>query len=179
MSDITATELKFDLLPPEVDGDAAELLLRALPGVSEAGATSFLATLRGNRDMTLVAALEDGKPIVISVLRKVGVTTELLLIATDPEADPARHLDLAAVQDAGNRVGRRPLTVETNEQSLDWYKRLGFKLVGKKKRPDGTWTYRLGWHGARSAGEPSSTSGATEDCPDPADLLGTPETQRL
>ncbi len=169
MADSPFPALTFDLLPPDADAAAAELFLRALPGVSDVGAAGFVAALRNDPDMTIVAAMEGGKPIAISVLRKVGVTTELLLVATDPDGDPTRQLDLAAVRDAGDRVGRRPLTVETNAQSLEWYTSLGFKLVGKKKRPDGTWTYRLGWHGARPSGPTAALK--PEPCPDPAELL--------
>jgi hypothetical protein len=145
------TDHLFAPPPPETDDALAELLTRILPGASPAGAVAFLANLRANPEMALYAAFDGETPLALYLLRKVGVTTELILVAVPPDADPALGLEAAAVKDAGGRVGKRPLTVETSEAVVDWYKSLGFKMVGRRKRPDGSWSYRLGWHAPRPA----------------------------
>lgn len=168
----------FAPLEPDAEPAVAALLTAVMPGITADGAAGFLATMRANPGATVVAALAEDRVLAAYVLRKVGVTTELLLVVADPAADPALGLEASAVRDAGNRVGRRPLTVETSEQALGWYKGLGFKLVGKRRKPDGSWGYRLGWHGKRD--DPASTSGVPgpsaqdvpEPCPDPTALLG-------
>jgi ribosomal protein S18 acetylase RimI-like enzyme len=137
---------------PEQEATLADLLTRVLPGASPAGAAAFLRTIRDDPEMELYAAFEGDAPVALYVLRKVGVTTELVMVGVRPDADPARGLEAAAVRDAGDRVGRRPLTVETTEAALAWYKAQGFRLVGRRKRPDGSWSYRLGWHAPRAAG---------------------------
>jgi hypothetical protein len=101
--------------------------------------------------MALYAAFDGETLLALYLLRKVGVTTELVLVAVPPDADPALGLEAVAVKDAGGRVGKRPLTVETSESAVEWYKSLGFKMVGRRKRPDGSWSYRLGWHAPRPA----------------------------
>ncbi len=145
--------------PPETDEALAGLLARVLPGASQAGAAAFLAASRANSAMALFAAFEGDAPLALYLLRKVGMTTELVLVAVPPDADPALGLEAAAVRDAGGRVGKRPLTVETSEPAVGWYKGLGFKLVGKRKRPDGSWSYRLGWHAPRPAGVAGGSGG--------------------
>jgi hypothetical protein len=165
----------FAPMEPSREPAVAALLVAAVPGLTPDGARRFLAALAADPDATVVAAFDGDAALVMYVLRKVGVASELLLVAADPAADPARGLEAAAVRDAGERVGRRPLTVETNERVLAWYQGLGFKLVGKRRKPDGSWGYRLGWHGRRE-GLPVALAGAgdgaDEACPDPGALLG-------
>ncbi|MGB3329397.1 MAG: hypothetical protein WBA46_10615, partial [Thermomicrobiales bacterium] len=48
--------------------------------------------------------------------------------------------------DALRRSGKRPLTAETDEDGLPFYKACGFKLVGRRVHPSGTVRYRIGWH---------------------------------
>jgi len=153
------SHLLFAPPPPERDAELAGLLVRVLPGASPAGAAAFLAKLRADPAMEVYAAFAGEAPLALYVLRKVGVTSELVLVAAPPEADPALGLEAAAVRDAGGRVGKRPLTVETTESALEWYKALGFKLVGRRKRPDGSWSYRLGWHAPRPDGVTASRLG--------------------
>jgi hypothetical protein len=38
------------------------------------------------------------------------------------------------------------LVVETDDGAVEFYKRCGFKMVGKRKSPHGVIRYRLGWH---------------------------------
>jgi hypothetical protein len=35
---------------------------------------------------------------------------------------------------------------ETDEDGLGFYKACGFKLVGRRTHPSGTFRYRVGWH---------------------------------
>lgn len=144
---------KFARPEPAQDTAVARFLAGVLPGASDEGAAAFVAAARTDPSLDLFAAFAGDEPLALYLLRKVGMTTELVLVAASPEVDPAVGLEAAAVRDAGARVGRRPLTVETTEQAAEWYKGLGFKLVGRRKRPDGGWTYRLGWHAPRPVAE--------------------------
>ncbi len=165
------TDPAFALPPPEADETLAKLLSQVLPGASPAGAAAFLASVRADPAMALYAAFAGEAPLALYLLRKVGVTTDLVLVAVPPDADPALGLEAAAVRDAAVRVGKRPLTVETSEAASEWYKGLGFKLVGKRKRPDGSWSYRLGWHAPRPAERavtPSPAHGALTPNPPPS-----------
>lgn len=155
---------------PEPIAAVAALLARALPGASAEGARAFLDGLLADQRTTVAAAFDGDRPLAVYVLRKVGVASELLLVAADPGTDPARGLEAAAVRDAGDRVGRRPLTVQTSERAFDWYKGLGFKLVGRRRLADGSWSYRMGWHG-RPEGAAANVGAAP--CPDPAALVPT------
>lgn len=164
--------VEFLPLDPDREADAARLMVAALPDVSPEGAAGFFRVMAEDPGGAVHLASEEGRPVALYVLRKVGVTTELLMIAVDPAVDPARQLELAAVRDAAIRVGKRPLTVETSEQALAWYKALGFKVVGKRPRPDGTVSYRLGWHGPKPGQAAPGGAGVVEEpCPDPAELL--------
>ena len=156
-------DLAFVSPPPEHDAPLADLLTHVLPGASPAGAAAFLAQLRANPSMALYAAFADGRPLALYVLRKVGVTTELVLVGVAPDADASLGLETAAVRDAGARVGKRPLTVETTEAAMAWYKAHGFRLVGRRKRPDGSWSFRLGWHAPRTAESDDRRPGSAVD----------------
>lgn len=161
---------------PYVPGDelgAARMMVAAMPGATIEGAASFLRAMDGDDRSELFVAPETGDLLALYVLRKNGMATDLLLIVVDQDADPEIGLERLAIRDAGARIGRRPLTVETSERALEWYKSLGFKLVGKRKKPDGSVTYRLGWHGPKPGQTPPGGGGeAIEPCPEPGDLLG-------
>ena len=47
--------------------------------------------------------------------------------------------------------------VEADETGFAFYKAIGFKMVGKRKRPDGTVRYRLGWHAPMPSPDGSGT----------------------
>ena len=50
------------------------------------------------------------------------------------------------LHDALLRSGKRPLVIGVDEAALPFAKAVGFKMVGRLKRPDGTVRYRMGWH---------------------------------
>ncbi|MFM9107058.1 MAG: hypothetical protein ACKOWF_10220 [Chloroflexota bacterium] len=155
---------------PEDELAAARMIVAAMPGAALSGAHSFLRAMAEDDLASVYVAPEAGDLLALYVVRKNGLATDLLLIVVDQDADPELQLERLAVRDAGARIGRRPLTVETSERALDWYRGLGFKLVGKRRKPDGSVGYRLGWH----APKPGQAAGAgpSEPCPEPGDLLG-------
>ena len=68
---------------------------------------------------------------------------ELLAIA---EPHRKQGFGRMCVMDALLRSGRRPLTVETDQDGFNFFKAIGFKIVGKRKNAAGETRFRLGWH---------------------------------
>jgi hypothetical protein len=157
---------------PEDELAAARMIVAAMPGASLEGASGFLRAMASDDLASVFVTPEAGDLLALYVLRKNGVVTDLLLIVVDPDADPAAGLERLAVKDAAGRIGRRPLTVETGERAVEWYKSLGFKMVGKRKKPDGSVSYRLGWHGPKPGQAAPGGVETVEPCPEPAALLG-------
>jgi ribosomal protein S18 acetylase RimI-like enzyme len=165
-----AVEPAYVPLEPEREAAVARMIVAAMPNASLDGAGGFLRTMAEDPLAAVYVAPAEGDPLALYVLRKNGLATDLLLIVVDPDASPDARLEVLAVRDAGDRIGKRPLTVETSERALEWYKSLGFKLVGKRKKPDGSFGYRLGWH-APKPGQ-AAPGGPGEPCPEPGELLG-------
>ncbi|MGI9252838.1 MAG: hypothetical protein ACR2J8_03760 [Thermomicrobiales bacterium] len=151
---------------------AARMIVASMPGATIEGASGFLRAMEQDERASVYVAPETGELVALYVLRKNGLATDLLLIVVDQDADPAIGLERLAVRDAATRIGKRPLTVETSERALEWYKSLGFKLVGKRKKPDGSLGYRLGWHAPRPGQATAGADGPIEPCPEPGSLLG-------
>jgi hypothetical protein len=78
-------------------------------------------------------------------MRKVQLANEINYLAIAPGHERRGHGKMC-LYDALLRSGRRPLVVEADDGSVDFFKACGFKLVGKRKGPDGAPRYRLGWH---------------------------------
>ena len=81
------------------------------------------------------------------------------MIASDPIA-AAR----ASADDVHGRAvprGKTPLVLTANDESVGFAKAVGFKIVGKRRQPDGTFLTRLGWHAPRPT-EPGVASGSSD-----------------
>jgi GNAT superfamily N-acetyltransferase len=148
VSDVEAPEpaaVSIRALDPARD-EAAGAILAAVPGVrSDAVGRAIIAEARNDPNVAIYGLTVGGELAAVYALRKVSLMNEIAWIAV---AEPYRRRGhgRACLHDALLRSGRRPLVVETGDESLGFFKACGFKLVGKRKRPDGTIRYRLGWH---------------------------------
>lgn len=145
-------------LPDNRDSDAAALLADATgAGTPEAAREQIDIARAGGADRVLGATL-DGELVGAYTLVRDGMANQVGIIGVHPD-HRRRGIGRALLQDALRRSGRRPLTAETDEEGLGFYKACGFKMVGRRKGPNGTFRYRIGWHapGVRFKG---GTSGA-------------------
>ncbi|MGH2535586.1 MAG: GNAT family N-acetyltransferase [Thermomicrobiales bacterium] len=126
--------------------DEAAELLAACADIGTVDAGRNRLTESGNDPKASIYGITDGGQLVaVYILRKIELANELTAIAVR-EDRRRQGVGRACLQDALRRSGRRPLTVEADDDTLAFYKACGFKLVGRRKQPDGTMRYRLGWH---------------------------------
>jgi ribosomal protein S18 acetylase RimI-like enzyme len=128
---------------------AAVLITTLAPERDEAASKivppAIIAEARSDPDSTVYGLTVDGELAAVYVLRKVPLMNEIACLAV-AEGHRRRGHGRACLHDALLRSGRRPLVVETDDETVGFYRACGFKLVGKRKRPDGVTRYRLGWH---------------------------------
>lgn len=132
-----AGELASVPLPPEREREAIVLLRAA----GEADPDRLLTELRADPAATLYAIVKHDAVVALYGLRKVGLTLELR-----PLAATTAWEEWLALKDAVARAGKFPVVVEADEAGAKTYRQMGFRLVGKRRAPDGTTRYRLGWH---------------------------------
>ena len=114
------------------DGDAAAARVRLEAALTEDD-TSVLAAWQGDE---LAAAY---------ILEKVGFSNEVTAIAVATESR-RQGIGRMCLYDALLRSGKRPLVIGVDEGTLQFAKAVGFKMVGRLKRADGSVRYRMGWH---------------------------------
>lgn len=148
----------FQPLDAARDGEAAALLTACRDIGSTERAAALMAEARNDSGGAIYGATEGGELAAVYILRKIELANELTAVAV--RVDRRRQgFGRACLQDALRRSGRRPLTVEADDDTLPFYKACGFKLVGRRKRPDGSMRYRLGWHmpGLRRPAPPATS----------------------
>jgi ribosomal protein S18 acetylase RimI-like enzyme len=98
--------------------------------------------------------------VVVGGYLMVGIpmANEIVLLAIDPRYR-FRGFGRMCCMDALFRSGKRPLVLTANDASVGFAKAVGFKLVGKRKQPDGTVLTRLGWHAPRPKNDPNAPAG--------------------
>jgi GNAT superfamily N-acetyltransferase len=131
-------------LEPRFDETVARNLMQEANG-SEVEARQVVAALRADPSVTISGMIMDEAPVAVIAVRKVSMANEIALLVV---ATSHRRQGLAKrlLSDALRRSGRRPLTVEADERCAQFYKAVGFKIVGRRPDPDGGFRYRLGWH---------------------------------
>lgn len=135
MTDTAApVAISITTLAPERDETAAEIVSPAI-----------IAEARSDPGSAVYGLTVDGELAAVYILRKVTMMNEIACLAV-AEGHRRRGHGRACLYDALLRSGRRPLVVETDDEAVGFYRACGFKLVGKRKRPDGMVRYRLGWH---------------------------------
>ena len=132
-------------LLPEQDESAAAILAPATGAGTVEQARDVIAAARTDPDTELFGLNIDGELAGVYLLHKVTLMNEITHLAIAERFRRQGH-GRACLYDALLRSGRRPLVVETDDDAVGFYKRCGFKLVGKRKHPSGTIRYRLGWH---------------------------------
>jgi ribosomal protein S18 acetylase RimI-like enzyme len=109
-------------------------------------------------DPLAFAVTLNGKVVGGYVMTSIPMANEIVLLAVDP-AYRRRGFGRMCCMDALFRSGKRPLVLTANDASVDFAKSVGFKLVGKRKQPDGTVLTRLGWHAPRPSSDPNTPPG--------------------
>ena len=128
------------------DGFAAAVeVLAACFGGDVAAARARLDAASAEDDTTLLAAWRDDELLAVYVLEKVGFTNEVTALAVVPSLR-RRGVGRMCLHDALLRSGKRPLVMGVDEGTLPFAKAVGFKMVGRLRRPDGSARYRMGWH---------------------------------
>jgi GNAT superfamily N-acetyltransferase len=154
---------------------------------TETGATSSLTSITGERDEEIVAIIaaaradgsrDRGREIIVAarsapdatvrgliiddrlaavyIMQKVGAANEIRALAAAPDHRGRGYEQLLLV-DSFAQTGKRPLIVEASEGGRAFYQQAGFKLVGRRRQPDGQFRYRLGRHAPRvSSSKPAS-----------------------
>lgn len=132
-------------LPASKDADAAALLADATgEGTAEAAQEKITEARAGGEDRVL-GATQNGTLVGVYTLIRDGMANQIGILGVHKD-HRRRGIGRALLQDALRRSGRRPLTAETDEEGLPFYKACGFKMVGRRKHPSGTFRYRIGWH---------------------------------
>lgn len=139
----------FRSLDDPVWHETAGALLAAATGAGtpEAGA-AVLAEARTDPHRHVYGLVVDQTLVAVYATAKRGLATEVTHLAVRQDARRQGH-GRACLVDALRRAGKRPLVAETDEAGLGFYRACGFKLVGKRRHPDGAVRYRLGWHAPR------------------------------
>lgn len=143
----TDPETGFELrpLPESDDARAAEILADATgEGTADAALILITAARAGGADRVIGGWLND-QLISAYTLERDGMANQVRVIAVSL---PFRKQGFGRMMlmDALRRSGRRPLTAETDDAALGFYKTCGFKMVGRRKHPSGVFRYRVGWH---------------------------------
>jgi GNAT superfamily N-acetyltransferase len=167
--DATAGNLVFidpssgiGIRPFEPDDRAAVVaLLRELPDVDDDAAAALLDAVLDTPKAAVLVALPQregrSEPVGVSVIRREGLANDLALVVVRPDRR-RRGIGRMLLQDALRRSGKRPLTAQTPDATLPFFRACGFKLVGRRVGPTGEVRFRVGWHapGARFKGGTSS-----------------------
>lgn len=132
-------------LPDSRDQEAAILLTACVPVGTADGAMAVLRELRATEGVDLRGLEVGGELLGVSVTQRVGMTFELRYLVIAPAARRQGHGKELLIE-ALVRAGRRPTVTEAREEDLPFYRATRFKPVARRKQPDGTFRYRLGWH---------------------------------
>lgn len=153
----------YNSAPYFIDPDTG-FELRPLAAYDDASATKVLAEATGDNtaeaaQIVIERARESGSDRVIGgwlndqligayTIERDGMANQVTLIAVAPDFR-LKGFGKTMLLDALRRSGRRPLTAETDDDALEFYKKCGFKMVGRRKHPSGVLRYRVGWHAPR------------------------------
>lgn len=130
------------------DGQAATLLAGWAGFLGHESGQHLVAALRADETASIHGVTLNDDLIVAIVTRQVHLMDELVAI-TVREDFRGHGIGELALADTIRRSGRRPLVVECPEEIRPWFLKKGFKMVGKRKGPNGEPRYRLGGHAPR------------------------------
>lgn len=132
-------------LPMHDDAAAVAILAPATGEGTAAAAAAVVAALREAAGAAIYGAYIDRALAGVYGIRRDGMANTVAIIAVR-EDQRKRGIGRALLTDALHRSGKRPLTAETDDEGLPFYKACGFKLVGRRVQPGGAVRYRVGWH---------------------------------
>lgn len=131
---------------PVTDDDAAMVLAAATgAGTPEAG-RERLEAAQSDPDTAFYGLTVEGDLVAVYTLRRLHLAMEITLLAVGAE-HRGRGYGRRALTDALRRAGRLPLVTETDDDALGFYKACGFRVIGRRKSPEGVVRYWLGAHG--------------------------------
>lgn len=148
--------------PADRDPEAAALLADATGEGTPEAAQSAIDDARAGGDNRVFAGLLNGELVGAYTLKRDGMANQIGVIAV-AEPHRRRGIGRALLQDALRRSGRRPLVAESDEEGLPFYKACGFKMVGRRKQPNGVFRYRIGWHAPGLKFKGGSTNALTHE----------------
>lgn len=156
VSRCASTEGEIAVLDPKLDTTAAAILASCTgEGTLQAGEEE-LAAARGDAVSELYGLSLGDELIGVYALTTRAQAVELSLLAVAERRRRQGH-GTRCLHDALRRAGKRPLVVETDDDAVDFYKAVGFKLVGKRRHSSGVMRTRLGWHAPRVQPNPGGT----------------------
>lgn len=106
-------------------------------------------------DTQLIGVTVEGKVVGGYVLQAIPMAFEMVGLAINPDFR-RRGLGRMCCMDALFRAGKRPLVLSATVTSAPFAKAVGFKIIGKRKQPDGSLLIRLGWHAPRPTSDPNN-----------------------
>ncbi len=135
-------------LPPSDDARAAQVLADATGEGTAEAAQLRIDQARSDTNNRVIGGWLHDTLIAAYTLERDGMANQIGIIAV--VSDYRRHgYGRLMLTDALRRSGRRPLTAETDDDGLGFYKACGFKMVGRRKHPSGVFRYRVGGHAPR------------------------------
>ncbi len=143
-------ETGFELRPLEAgdDASASQILADATGEGTAKAAQALIEQARAEGADRVIGGWLDDRLIGVYTLERDGAANQIRVIAVSPE-HRRKGFGKMMLFDALRRSGRRPLTAETDDDALGFYRKCGFKMVGRRKQPSGTLRYRVGWHAPR------------------------------
>src|SRR5215203_632176 len=143
-----ARDLGWAPLPLELDREAAGMLADCPVLGSAEAAAAAITTLRDDPEGDVYGWLDGHELIAVYGLRKAGLSYELRWLAVAPSWRGRRY-GRSALVDALRRCGRKPMTVESDENGKGWFEGIGFRTVGRRPDAEGGFRYRMGWYAPR------------------------------
>ena len=147
-------------LPEHDEANAAAILAPATGAGTAEAAAAVVAALREAAGAAIYGAYIDHALVGVYGIKRDGMSNTIAIIAVR-EDQRKRGIGRALLTDALHRSGKRPLTAETDDEGLPFYKACGFKLVGRRVHPGGPVRYRVGWHAPGLRFKGGSTGAAT------------------
>lgn len=143
----------FIPLEPAFEAQAIAMLEPCAAFRGYANGEAFLRAAQADDETDLMTVTVNDTLAILIVTKRVPMMNELLALVVDP-AYRGHDLGKLALIDAVQRAGRRPLIVECDDAARPYFLKQGFKMVGKRKGPDGEFRIRMGAHAPRPEGEP-------------------------
>ncbi|GIW04015.1 MAG: hypothetical protein KatS3mg059_0635 [Thermomicrobiales bacterium] len=137
------------------DAAAAVILAPCAPDRSVAGGQHLLASARDDSRCEIYGLFAGNALAAVCVVKTIPFAKEIVALAVGKEWR-GRGYGRACLTAVAAHSRQRPLTVEVAEDLAGFYRACGFRVVGKRRGPDGTVRYRLGWHAPRRAPGPQT-----------------------